>query len=83
MATDLNKLAREMLFTDLEDLTDREKQVLEKFVSHRRISRNVNREFDKESTFGERLADEAIPHAQRRSILHRRCALSQDGSCAR
>ena len=57
MATDLNKLAKDLLFTDLEDLTEREKQVLEKFVSHRRISRNVNREFDQETTFGERLAD--------------------------
>lgn len=54
---DISALARDLMQTRLEDLTDRERRVLERFVERRRISRNVGRMLEKEATFGDRLAD--------------------------
>tara|TARA_R110000803_G_scaffold132967_1_gene200163 strand:- start:1128 stop:1697 length:570 start_codon:yes stop_codon:yes gene_type:complete len=54
---DISTLARELMQSRLEDLTDRERRVLERFVQRRRISSNVGRMLEKESTFGDRLAD--------------------------
>ncbi|KCZ93278.1 DUF1003 domain-containing protein [Hyphomonas johnsonii] len=54
---DISTLARDLMQSRLEDLTDRERRVLERFVERRRISRNVGRMLETSSTFGDRLAD--------------------------
>ena len=54
---DIATLARQFLHTKPEDLTDRERRVLERFVERRRISRNVGKMLDKDMSFGDRLAD--------------------------
>lgn len=54
---DISTLARDLMQSRLEDLTDRERRVLERFIERRRISRNVGQTLEKESTFGDRLAD--------------------------
>ncbi len=54
---DMKILAEEMLGTSLEELTDRERRVLEKLAQRRRISRNINRLAEEDSSFGERVAD--------------------------
>jgi len=55
--TDFKELAEELLSTKLEDLTARERRVLERLAQRRRISRNINRSIDENTSFGERLAD--------------------------
>lgn len=55
--TDAKILAQHLLQSQLEDLTDRERKVLERLATRRRISRNLNRVLDAETTFGDRLSD--------------------------
>ncbi len=57
MAKDLKSLANDLMHSRLEDLTDRERKVLERLIARRRISRNVNSEMDEQSSAGDRLAD--------------------------
>ena len=57
MAADLKSLATRLLNTQFEELTERELKVLERLTSRRRIARNINRQMDDESDFGDRLAD--------------------------
>ncbi len=57
MATDLKTLATQFFNLKPEDLTDRERRVLERLSARRRIARNINREIDAETGFGDRLAD--------------------------
>ena len=54
---DVSELAREIFQMDLKALTDRERCILERFVSRQKISRNINLQAEEESSFGERLAD--------------------------
>ncbi|WP_339743494.1 DUF1003 domain-containing protein [uncultured Maricaulis sp.] len=57
MKRDAATLAREMLHTDLGDLTKTERRVLDRIVERRQISKNLNRTDEAENTFGERMAD--------------------------
>ncbi|MBU1286544.1 MAG: DUF1003 domain-containing protein [Alphaproteobacteria bacterium] len=54
---DIATLARQFLHTRPEDLTERERRVLERFIERRRISRNISKMLDKDMSFGDRLAD--------------------------
>ena len=57
MNTGLRETAAELLHLDLDKLTERERRVVEHFAGRRRISRNTNREFAEQLTFGQRVAD--------------------------
>jgi uncharacterized membrane protein len=50
-------LAQRLLDMGVGDMPARERKVLERVAKRLAISRNVNREFDEQRTFGERLAD--------------------------
>lgn len=49
--------AQKLLQVELEKLPPDERLIVERFISRGRIARNVQREFDAQLTFGERLAD--------------------------
>jgi uncharacterized membrane protein len=53
----LHDAAQRFLRTEWERLTERERRVLKRLVERTHISRNTNREFDDDRTFGQRLAD--------------------------
>jgi len=53
----IRQLAQRLLDLGVSDMPARERRVLEKLAKKLAISRNVNREFEKQLTFGERLAD--------------------------
>lgn len=57
MKRDAAALAREMLHSDLDDLTKTERRVLDRIVERRQISKNLNQLDDEGSTFGDRMAD--------------------------
>jgi uncharacterized membrane protein len=50
-------LAQRLLDMGVEDMPGRERRVLEKMARRLAVSHNVNKEFDRQQTFGERLAD--------------------------
>src|SRR3954452_17804187 len=50
-------VAKRFLHTGFESLSAREQHVVQRFRDRLHISRNVNREFDEQLTFGQRLAD--------------------------
>jgi uncharacterized membrane protein len=50
-------LAQRLLDMGAGDMPARERKVLERMAKRLAVSRNVNREFEKQLTFGERLAD--------------------------
>jgi uncharacterized membrane protein len=50
-------LAQRLLDMGVEDMPVRERRVLEKMAKRLAISQNVNKEFDRQRTIGERLAD--------------------------
>ena len=54
---DMNKLARLYFDEDISELTDRERMVLNKIASKRRVSRNINKQSDETMPFGDKLAD--------------------------
>ncbi|MGA9341109.1 MAG: DUF1003 domain-containing protein [Rhodanobacteraceae bacterium] len=49
--------ARLLLATELEKLPPDEREIVERFISRKHMTRNVLQEFDRSLTFGERLAD--------------------------
>jgi len=49
--------AKKLLQVELEKLPAEERLVVERFIDRGRVARNVEREFDEQLTFGERLAD--------------------------
>lgn len=49
--------AQKLLQVELEKLPPEERLIVERFISRGRIARNVQREFDAQLTFGEKLAD--------------------------
>ena len=53
----LTNLARALLGKSLDELTVRERNVIESLADGDPVSINVNREFDDQLTFGQRLAD--------------------------
>ena len=53
----IHKLAQRLLDMGIEDMPARERRVLELLAKRLAVSRNVNREFDEQLSFGERLAD--------------------------
>jgi uncharacterized membrane protein len=50
-------LAKQLLDGGLNDLSERERRVIERIAQRHHVSRNLNRAFEERSTFGERLAD--------------------------
>lgn len=50
-------LARRLLDVGIGDMPSRERKLLERMAKRLAISRNINQEFDRQLTFGERLAD--------------------------
>ncbi len=57
MSTRLYELAIRFLKTEFDRLPEREKRVLKHLADGLPVSRNTNRVFDQETTFGQRLAD--------------------------
>ncbi len=53
----IRQLARRLLDLGVHDMPLRERRVLERMAKRLAVSRNVNREFEEQLTFGERLAD--------------------------
>ena len=49
--------ARLLMATELEKLPPDEREIVERFIGRKHMSRNVLQEFDRSLTFGERLAD--------------------------
>ncbi len=57
MNNHLRDFAKKRFAVDLEALPEPEQRVIHHYGERRHISRNTNREFEKELTFGQRLAD--------------------------
>ena len=57
MSNHLRDYAKKRFDADFETLPAREKRVLQSFGDRRHVSRNTNREFEQNLTFGQRLAD--------------------------
>jgi uncharacterized membrane protein len=57
MSTGVHEVAAKVLHKGLNDLTDRERRVIERFIERGRVSRNTNKEFSEQSTLGQRVAD--------------------------
>ena len=53
----LANLARALLGKSLETLTPRERKVIEALAEGDPVATNINRQFEEQLTFGERLAD--------------------------
>ena len=53
----IRQLARRLLDLGVEDMPAREKRVLERIAKRLAISRDVNAEFEKQLSFGDRIAD--------------------------
>ncbi|GAB4451056.1 MAG: hypothetical protein Kow0031_33590 [Anaerolineae bacterium] len=53
----MQETALRLLKTEYNSLTAREQRVIQAISSRVHVSRSVNREFDSQSTFGQRLAD--------------------------
>jgi len=57
MTVSRTETAKRFLATELEKLSEGERQVVERFINRGRIARNVAREFDEQLTPGQRVAD--------------------------
>src|SRR5437763_5432968 len=57
MSEHLHATAKRVLRAEWDKLTERERRVIKRIVARTHISRNINREFEDERTFGQRLAD--------------------------
>jgi uncharacterized membrane protein len=55
--TDRRVTARLHMATELDKLPPDEREIVERFISHKNMARNVMREFDEHRNFGDRLAD--------------------------
>ena len=53
----VTELAHHLLHKGFDDLTERERRVINRIASRVHIAQNVNRVFDEQLTFGERLSD--------------------------
>ncbi len=54
---DRRQTAFKLLRTEVEKLPAEEREVIERFIARRSVSRNIVREFDTRQSFGERLSD--------------------------
>lgn len=57
MATKAELLAKKFLQREWDNLTERERRVIQSFINRKQISRNVLKDFEDERTFGEKVAD--------------------------
>jgi uncharacterized membrane protein len=57
MTRSVQEIAAKLLHADYDKLSERERHVVQRFVERRRVSRNTNREFTEQLTFGQRVAD--------------------------
>lgn len=57
MNNHLREIAEKLFPQKLEHLTERERNVIRRYLERLHISRNINTEFDENYTFGQRLAD--------------------------
>jgi uncharacterized membrane protein len=57
MSENLRQTAMRFMRKEWDKLTERERRVIKRLVERAQISRNINREFEDERTFGQRLAD--------------------------
>lgn len=57
MTNGLQEAAKRLLRVDFEKLSERERHVIERFAERRQVSRNTNKDFADQLTFGQRLAD--------------------------
>lgn len=57
MNEQITQLAERLLHRGLEGLAERERRILTRIAKKAHISRDVNRDYDEQMTFGERLAD--------------------------
>ena len=57
MNTQLRNLADKLLFKSYDELTDSEQRIIMRIAERTHISRNTNREFYEQQTFGQRIAD--------------------------
>src|ERR1043166_2594916 len=57
MNNHLRDLALKLLRTGFDTLSEREQHVIQRIAERVHVSRNTNREFEQELTFGQRLAD--------------------------
>ena len=57
MAENRTKTAKKFLAKELENLSEQERQVVERFINRGRIARNIAHEFEERLTYGQRLAD--------------------------
>jgi len=57
MTTHLNTLAKKLLHISFEELSNREQHIVKRIAEGMHISRDTNREFDQQLTFGQRLSD--------------------------
>ncbi|MBI1762376.1 MAG: DUF1003 domain-containing protein [Acidobacteria bacterium] len=49
--------AQRLLAKELDKLSEHERQIVESFIKHGRVARNVAHEFEEQLTFGQRVAD--------------------------
>lgn len=57
MAVDLQAVAKKLLHVPVDQLSERERHVVDRYLERRRVSRNTNREFSDSLSFGQRVAD--------------------------
>ena len=57
MKADINALAQQLLHKGLESLNQREKLVIQSIANRMHISRNVQKDYEAQYSFGQRLAD--------------------------
>lgn len=54
---DRREIARRLLQDDIEKLPSDEREVVERFIANRRVSRNIVQEYERSAGLGERVAD--------------------------
>jgi uncharacterized membrane protein len=57
MTVNRTETVKKLLAKGLENLSEQERQVIERFINRGRIARNVAHEFEEQLTFGQRVAD--------------------------
>jgi uncharacterized membrane protein len=57
MAVNRTETAKRFMAKELEKLSERERQVVERFINRGRIARNVAHEFEEQMTAGQQVAD--------------------------
>ena len=55
--TDRREIARRLLQSEVEKLPAEEREIVERFIANRRVSRNIVQEYERSASLGERIAD--------------------------